>query len=517
MIEEVIPWVIFACCIIGIIVFNYAIVTYYSERPGGYRGSMSDRFLPLTGSVFGLSIALCCVILIPADIFSVSSSSLSPEQKESIGAAVKIVYYVLYSLVLFFLFAVIPFSYFYYEEYGEDVTTARRIWAGSKYTIFLVFLVICFLVIGLFVQGSAPSDDNYGEYVKNVLDTENRGDGAIIFALACATIIGFVMWCTYTAYGLSAFPIGWIKGKRSIEEDEDYVRMNLVSARQKHRTISARYGGSRASPARDRMSYRDREELSLLRDQEREFERKSAQLDEAKSCFNQCLRCFRPFQFVLGFLFLLITIVFIVAFVLTQVDKILHSDCGFKCGFTLTHPTKWLNPVDTALVFLAQWFPLDYVLLAVIVLYFYFATIAGIVNMGIRVLWILLYRVKARSSKPQAMLIVTFVIMFSLLALNLEIMTLAPQYVSYGAQTYIDANEEKQQCDLSAPVDKCTMTQIGLIVTRMTMKMGFFGVVFYFATWAFVGCFVLGALIALCRSRPSNIADAPSDEESWDF
>jgi len=202
-----------------------------------------------------------------------------------------------------------------------------------------------------------------------------------------------------------------------------------------------------------------------------------------------------------------------IAFILTSIDKFLHSQCGFSCGYTLTSPMKWLNPIDTFLVIIAQWFPLDYILLGLIVTYFYFATLDGIIHIGIRFLWILLYKIRAGASKPQGLLIATSFLMFSLLALNMEIMTLAPQYISYGSQTYTDGSGNTQQCNLSASVGNCTMTQIGTIVNRISMKLSFFGVVFYFATWVFIVIFFIGAAIAIFRSRQSNVEEIGSDSD----
>lgn len=49
---------------------------------------------------------------------------------------------VMYALILAFAFVVIPFSYFYYEEYDEDITVKQRIVGGLKYTVFLLVIVI---------------------------------------------------------------------------------------------------------------------------------------------------------------------------------------------------------------------------------------------------------------------------------------------------------------------------------------------------------------------------------------
>lgn len=60
------------------------------------------------------------------------------------------------------------------------------------------------------------------------------------------------------------------------------------------------------------------------------------------------------------------------------------------------------------------------------------------------------------------------------------------------------------------------MTVIGTIIHRIFMRMPFFGVVCYFATWAFIAWVTLSLVIAAIRSRQSNIN--PVDEEpDWDF
>ena len=43
-----------------------------------------------------------------------------------------------------------------------------------------------------------------------------------------------------------------------------------------------------------------------------------------------------------------------VSFILTSIDKLINSQCGLSCGFTLTQPTQWLNPIDTFLTYMAQ-------------------------------------------------------------------------------------------------------------------------------------------------------------------
>lgn len=45
----------------------------------------------------------------------------------------------------------------------------------------------------------------------------------------------------------------------------------------------------------------------------------------------------------------------------------------------------------------------------------------------------------------------------------------------------------------------CMPTQLSTIWSRLGLKISFFGVVFYWSNWAFVGFFLIGLIVAGCR------------------
>jgi len=218
------------------------------------------------------------------------------------------------------------------------------------------------------------------------------------------------------------------------------------------------------------------------------LEHRKEKLETTRKGCQNLWRLLKPFKFILGAFFFLVSVLIIVSFILTNIDRIVNSPCGAKCGYILNDPKKW-NPIDSLLVVLSEYFPLDYILMGLLILYIYFCTLAGLVNIGIRLIWIKLFKVKPHGTQMQGLLLGTVVVMFSLLALNIELMSLAPQYVAYGDQTYI-LDGDKRRCELSSPTSQCTMTQIGTIINRIALKLTFFGVIFYYATWAFVGFFL---------------------------
>jgi len=471
-----------------------------------------DSKLPKFVTVLGLSLCLFCLGIIPLDIYSVSDTSLSIDTRNALYDVLQILYYVLYGCILGTIFIVIPFTYFFFEEFGERTGVCRRIYSGCKYTIFLVMIVAIIFVIGLFVQGGSPPTENtdYQKWVEDVIDKENRGEAVMNFAFACAGAIGLVTWLIYTGYGFASFPVGFMKGTKDLREEVGEVDTDLAVIQEKRRALQSKYASGSSS-----MTRKDEAALSLLRDRERTLTNHANQLHSAKKGCNRIYACLRPFFFLFGFFFFILTVVLLVSMVLTNLDKLLNSECGLSCGYVLTRPKKW-NPLDAFLVVISKYFPMDYVAAGLVVLYIFFATLSGLTSIGIRALWILLYRIKARATRPQGLLLASLVMMFSLLAFNLEILTLFPQYATFGSQTYMDDSGAEQECSLAAPTDKCKMTVIATIIYRIFMRMPFFGVVCYFATWVFIvfSCFCL--IVTALRSRQSNINPA-DDEPDWDF
>ena len=60
-----------------------------------------------------------------------------------------------------------------------------------------------------------------------------------------------------------------------------------------------------------------------------------------------------PLRIVVGLALLGLSLLVVVSFVMSAIDRALHSDCKFECGFTLTTPNV-MNPIDKALGKLAE-------------------------------------------------------------------------------------------------------------------------------------------------------------------
>ena len=117
--------------------------------------------------IFTLTSLLATVLLLPVDVALVSSTTSSKlgrrrdwanqDRVDNITYTLTIVYYTLYSLDAILCLLVVPFTYFWYEEYDEvateegNQTFTSRLWGAFKYTIALLLLVVIIFLVGFFV------------------------------------------------------------------------------------------------------------------------------------------------------------------------------------------------------------------------------------------------------------------------------------------------------------------------------------------------------------------------------
>jgi len=239
--------------------------------------------------------------------------------------------------------------------------------------------------------------------------------------------------------------------------------------------------------------------------------RNSLLTSKVGGCWNKTIACCTPFTAFFGVIFLLISLLLVISFTLTQIDKIKGSICGADCGYILGNIID-INPIDLLLELIAPAFPIDLIVLGGLILYIFLTSLSGIVTIGIRFFWVHLYKIRARATMPQGILATVIILMLSVVALNLQIvLNLAPQYASFGTQTYLDPNTTNViKCSINADPSNCTLSGIATFVNIMNLS--FFGVVFYWLNWAFLATYLIGAFIAVFKRKASNIEEHSDDE-----
>lgn len=549
LIQTAFIWVAYAVAI-AVVALIAAIFTYTYQTPRERSAVVS------TVTIFTLTALLATVLLLPVDIALVASTSSSklgvkkdwatPEKVDSILLTLKIVYYTLYSLDALLCLVVIPFTYFWYEEYDEVDTEdgvqtfGTRFWGAFKYTLIFIALVVIIFLVGFFVPIVGDSGGHLDlDYFRKLL-TENRGERALTFALGLLVSLGVLLYVLYTAAGFALLPISFIKSAPAISAPQLYesTASALEQNRERQRQLEGRNAGrSEGLPPKDQRELEAlvREERTLVRRERLAAEAQGEGKSFIVRVWTKLCAVFRPVKLIGGLLLLLVAIVIWVSMLITGIDKAKNSICKERCGYILGS-INIFQPINYIFVKSSKVFPIDYVLMAFLVLFFFSSSVAGIASFGIRFLWIQLFEIRKGHTSPQALLMATVMLTLMMLAVNYSIaMIVAPQYAIYGPQTFC-TNPSKhpgEQPDCSNRPDLikactelahgkdsgdiCTPSVVSTFLNRITVNFPFFGALDFWAQFAFLAVFLIVFLTALFRTPKLNLnqldEDAEADEE----
>lgn len=508
-------------------------------------------------AIVSLTSLLATVLLLPVDIALISATSsatlgakkdwATPERIDSILLTLKIVYYSLYSFDALLCLIVIPFAYFWHEEYDEieveeeGRTLTSRFWASLKYTLFFVAFVVVLFLLGFFVPAAGDTSKDHWDldYFKKLI-AQNHGEKALTFALGLLLTLGTLLYVVYTGAGLALLPISFIKAAPSISAPQlsETTASQLEQNRERQRQIEMRNAGRQEG-----MSRQDRRELDVLVREEQTLVRRERLAAEAQGeghsriyrAWLKVCTVFRPIKLIGGILLLLLSVFIWVSMLITGIDKAKNSICKQKCGYILGQ-IHVFQPINFIFVKAAKAFPVDYILMALLVLFFFSSSISGVASVGIRFLWVRIFQIRKGRTAPQALLIATVMLALIILASNYGIaMMVAPQYSIYGTQT-ICTNEPaypgaqpdcRNHTDMIRPCsealklrhakDVCTPSIMSTFLNRITITWPFFGLVDFWAQFAFLGVFLVVFVTAIFRTPRVNLSqideEAEADEE----
>ncbi|XP_060772460.1 lysosomal cobalamin transport escort protein LMBD1 isoform X2 [Neoarius graeffei] len=504
--ETVLGWSIFAIVLLVILAFCWFYIRNYQSR-------QESEVISTITAICALAIALITSALLPVDIFLVSFMkyqngtykdwAASNETRSQIEDTILYGYYTLYAIILFCVFFWIPFVYFYYEEKDENISKCSQAKNAVKYTVVFVTICAALLLIGAFAPLLPPPKQNSTQwdklqYLFKELGSSN-GVVALSFSISSLTLIGMLAVITYTAYGMSVLPLNLIKGPRSVLYERLENTEDMGEVEQQIEKLKAKSEHGRPLSLKDRRNLQDLEAKLLM------LRRRGHHLENAdRNCCTKIL---------LGVLFILVALLFFICLFISNLDKALYSS-GMSTGL-IVFGTNLTNPLNELLLALQPVFPLDYVLITVITMYFVFTSMAGIRNMGIWFFWIRLYKIRPQRTRPQALLFLCMILLLIVLHTNHMIYSLAPQYVMYGSQKYLwqenhTSAATMKTCHADAPDDQCTVTRSYLFLH----KFWFFSTIYYFGNWAFLAVFLIGMMVSCCRGKKSVIEGEVEEDDS---
>ncbi|KAF1992574.1 hypothetical protein K402DRAFT_458950 [Aulographum hederae CBS 113979] len=546
LIQTSLIWVAYAVAVVILLIIA-ALFVYLYQTPRERAASVT------TVCIFTMSALLATVLLMPVDIALVSSTSLSsqgrkkdwatPDRVENIVYTLKIVYYTLYSLDALLCLLVIPFTYFFYEEYDEvateegSQTLGQRFWGAFKYTIVFILLVVLLFLVGFFVPVAKGAHGKHMDldFFKNLL-AENHGERALTFALGLLITIGTLIYIVYTGAGLALLPVSLIKSAPSVSAPSlaENTASQLEQNRERQRQLEGRNEGRE-----DGLNTRDQRELDALVREERTLIRRERLAAENSGEGQHFLMktwmkieaVFRPLKLIGGFLLMLIIIVVWVSMLITGIDKAKNSVCKVGCGYLLGH-INIFQPVNWVFVKSAKVFPIDYIIFLFLILLFFSSSVVGIATVGIRFLWITIFKIRKGHTSPQALLMATVLLTLVVLAINYSVaMMVAPQYATFGPQTYCDRPSrhpgEQPDCthhknairhcselsDNPVAKDVCTPSVVSTFLNRVTLNFPFFGVVDFWAQFVFLAVYLIVFVTTLFRTPKLDEQQLDADLE----
>ena len=160
LIQSALIWVVYAIVLVILLAIASIFVFVY-QTP-------KERSVSITVvCIFTLLSLFATALLLPVDVALVSSTTSSKTGRrkdwatqdavDNILFTLKIVYYLLYSLDAILCLIVVPFTYFWYEEYDEvateegSQTLGSRFWGALKYTLAFILFVVILFIVGFFV------------------------------------------------------------------------------------------------------------------------------------------------------------------------------------------------------------------------------------------------------------------------------------------------------------------------------------------------------------------------------
>ncbi|KAF9111293.1 hypothetical protein BGX27_005132 [Mortierella sp. AM989] len=504
-------WGAFGIMVAILLGFSIFFALYYSDA--------RDREpFAMIVTVLALTLCLSTVALFPVDIFLVSrimdsSTGLrrawaTDEAIANMQLVVRIIYYSAYGLIGSFCFFWIPLSYFYFEEIEEDLPVRQRLMASFKYTMFFILIACTLLITGLFMKPNDNKNKDLDWLRKMLADLD--GTGALAFVAGVLSLIGMAILVFYAAPGLSLLPMHLLAGLKSIPAKMSETNAQLAANREQQNAIMNRYrGGNR------QVSERDRHTLTELSREELILENRSRVVQHARdSWFNRCHWIVRPFE---------------VCFVDLVLSIRRNEDmCGAPCGYIPTQ-ANLPNPLNLLFLELSPYFPVDYILMVMIILYLFWATTKGIISIGIRILWITLFKIRRAATPPQGLLAATLLLMLSLAGMCYSLtMSVAPDYSMFGTQKYCNHTilAEKRDCSdyptliipchVGAPEDLCTPTVTSSIIIKIILGTPALGIAFYYTQWLFLLMFLASLGFNLIQGCRKGFGVDPVHEDAED-
>ncbi|SCO93675.1 LMBR1 domain-containing protein, putative [Plasmodium malariae] len=483
---------IIACSTFAIIILLISVScgTFYKY----FVKSDESTLLTAVAFILSLSTSFILVLFIPIDIYLVSNGNLEISNLEINQKLISKFYHFMFWVLIFEAYVVVPFSYFYLKnknsyknEFDDNIMPCENAIESLKKTIYFIFFLVVLSIIGLIYRPGhklAMEKGKEMEYISDLLDMNHTGQSAILFLMGCIVLVGVSFWATYTSYGIACLPLSFLQQK-NIEYDRIELENRFTNLKEKEMMIKYKYN------TYNEIRGNDKYEMEKIEKMKRVLSKYNYKLQEieksSESWVSYVTGIGLTFRVITGLIFLTFSFIIYISLLASITDKYFNSICAYKCGFVLEQINTIFNLLDTLLIFFSRFFPLDILVIASLAIYIFCCSLYGIVNVGIRIFFIPLYRLKPKKSSPETLLVLCFLIIHIILVLIMTLLTIAPNYITYGIQKIkIDDNIGYIKCSLKTDKNVCKMSVLSVFFNKIFFGIPYFANSYFFSNWMFI-------------------------------
>ncbi|KXS14967.1 hypothetical protein M427DRAFT_135419 [Gonapodya prolifera JEL478] len=556
--------VIFLSCLL----FSTTFTSFFQHR-------LDKEALATVVTILTLTTSLTAALIVPVDVYVVGQTMdmgsglrnewATQEAVQGVVYALTVIYYVLFFLLAILVFIVVPFSYFYFEEYDDDQTMSKRLLASFKYMSFFVITLFILIAIGLIARARERPDLDWWRRMASVEGAER----ALLFVLTFLTIAGLFAYVTYTAHGLSHLPLLLLLPPPSTSLLHAHLlslSSDLAILRERVRVVRAKYAPG------DDMRKRDRLLVEEMESRARRIERRKEEVEnqvEAKSLggwIGFLSGVATVAKSLLALFSLALSFTYVASVLSTSIDRFSHSKCGSACGFELpAGEGAWRGPIERLMEETGKISPtLPSILFALLVLHILLCTFSSLARLGLRLLCVRLYPLRPGATAAQVMLVAGVVLTVATLAMGTGWKWAAGEWSDWGGQRWcnitalpnpsndsylfildqdivtrpfpsvsnwslLSACRENADCvvpcSFDAPDGVCTRSAFGRILERAGSDGGVMGGIVMGAQFLLSSLFMLSVIIILARRFAghsprlfslSTSSDSDSDDDEED-
>lgn len=512
--HTVLIWLIYASVALFLLALSAFLVFYFQPKNAATSSlpafaatstisaaplQISSKFVNVT-CIFALYLSLLCLFTAPVDVYLLENSL--PEVHAN-AQVLQVLYQVYFAVLALYSFVGAPLVYNYAKQTEIAHLTLRfaakqRFMAAFKRTACFVFglsLILLMLMVILLCGKPASSDI---DWLKPLLKISSDLEMLLRLLIGILVLLGLYLWIFVASRGLASVPLVGLLIEDHVNDDnrntfQDLLNENAMETQattQTKETILRRYATSQ------QLSVADQDRLQQLKLREQILQERRVVLDANLKQFTigKRLSCWKV---PIGVLLLMTSLLILVSMLTTSLDKLMHS--SFEKGFLLNEP-KFPNPIDGLLVIASHFFPLDYIVFGVLFLYFFLVSFVVLTRHGLRFLCFRLDRLQPRLTSSSTMTVVSLVMIYMAMVGLFSVLTLAPQYATFGHQVYVDeatgfvkpctlVEAAKNEAQTSIPQQHCRMTQLAHFYNTLAVSVPVFGSAFFVGQLLFVFAF----------------------------